>query len=48
MPNMVGHLHTVNSAAKKSSVKLEQERTLILNPSIFVIVLEMLISFPWQ
>jgi len=46
IPNVFGHLRTVNSAAKISAVKLEQERTLILTP-ISAIVLEILISFPW-
>jgi hypothetical protein len=41
-------LHTVNSAATLFDVKLEQKRTLILTPSISAIVLEVLISFPWQ
>jgi hypothetical protein len=41
------HLNTVNNAAKKYSVKLEQERTLILTP-ISAIALEILISFPWR
>jgi len=46
MPNVFGHFHTVNSP----SIKLEQERTHILSPStcISAIVLEILISFPWQ
>ena len=47
MPNVIRHLHTVKSATNLSAVKMEQERTLILTP-ISAIVLEILISFPWQ
>ena len=48
MPSVFRDLHTVNSAAKLSSAKLESEGTLILTPSISVFVLEDSISFPWQ
>jgi hypothetical protein len=48
MPSVLRHLHTVNSAAKLSAVKLEQERTIVLIPSISDITLENLIPFPWQ
>ena len=48
MPSVLRHLHTVDSAATLFVVKLEQERALILTPPIFSIVLEILISFPWQ
>jgi len=48
MPNVFRQLHTVNGGAKLSAVKLEQERTLVLTTRISAIVLEILISFPWQ
>jgi len=47
MPRVFRHPHTVNSAAKLSAVKLEQERTPILTPAISAIVIESSISFPW-
>ena len=46
MISVFRQLHTVNSAAKLSDVKLEQERTIVLIPSIFDIILQNLISFP--
>jgi hypothetical protein len=48
MPSVLRQLHTVNSSAKISAVELEQERTIVLVPSISDITLEILISFPWQ
>ena len=48
MPSALRNLHKVKSDTKLSAVKLEQERTPNLVPSISVIVLEILISFPWQ
>ena len=48
MLSVFRHLHTVNSAANVFAVKLEQERTIVMTPSISAIVLEILISFPWQ
>jgi len=48
MPSVLMHLHRVNGAARLSIVKMEQERTLILTSPISAIVLEILISFPWQ
>jgi hypothetical protein len=41
-------LHTVNSAAKLSDVRLELQRTTVLTPSVSVIQLEILILSPWQ
>jgi len=48
MISLIRHFHTVNSAANLSDVKLEQERTIVLIPSIFDIILQNLISLPWQ
>jgi len=48
MISVFRHLHTVNNAAKLPDVKLEQERTIVLIPSIFDIILQNLISLPWQ
>ena len=48
MQSVLRHFYTVNSAAKISAVILEQERTNVLIPPVFDIILEILISFPWQ
>jgi hypothetical protein len=48
VPSVFTHLHTVNSAAKLSDVKLEQDRILILTPSVSATLFENFISFPWQ
>jgi len=46
MISLIRHLHTVKSAANLSDVKLEQEQTVVLIPSIFDIILQNFISFP--
>jgi hypothetical protein len=39
MPNVLRHIHTVNSTAKLSAVELEQERTLYTQGQILFIQL---------
>jgi hypothetical protein len=48
IPSILRHYRKVHSAAILSAVKMEQERTPILIPSISAVVFEILISFPWQ
>ena len=48
MPMVFRHILIVNCAARISAIKLERERIFVQIPFKSAIILENIISFPWQ